>query len=93
VPGGTRHRLGGFLLGAYKWNRYWEAGIRGDYTKFPFPFDGKEYGASLFLTRFLTEQTSLRLEYRWERDSEFGAGNGIFFQILFGSGPHSHTLQ
>ena len=86
-------RPGIYFLAANRINRYWEGGARLDYTRLPFPFDGKEYGASLFLTRYLTEQTSLRLEYRWARDPEFGPGNGIFFQLLFGSGPHTHPLQ
>jgi hypothetical protein len=93
IHGDTKFRPGAFLMAAYRWNRYWEAGVRGDYTKFPFPVDGKEWGASLFLTRYLNEQTSLRLEYRHEKDVEFGSGNGVFFQVIFGSGPHAHPLQ
>jgi hypothetical protein len=93
IRGETKLRPGMYFLAANRFNRYWEAGGRLDYTRLPFPFDGKEYGASLFLTRYLTEQTSLRLEYRWARDPEFGPGSGIFFQLLFGSGPHTHPLQ
>lgn len=93
IGGDTKLRPGGYAMLAYRWNRYWEAGIRGDYSKFPFPIEGKEYGGSLFLTKYLTEQTSMRLEYRHERDSQFGASNGIFFQLLFGSGPHTHEIQ
>ncbi len=93
INGSTKLRPGGFAMLAYRWNRYWEAGIRGDYTKFPYPIEGKEYGGSLFLTKYLTEQTSLRLEYRHERDPQYGASNGVFFQLLFGSGPHTHEIQ
>ncbi|HTE17011.1 MAG TPA: hypothetical protein VK689_01370 [Armatimonadota bacterium] len=93
IRGGTKSRAGMFALAAYRWNRFWEAGVRGDYTKFPFPVEGKAYGASLFLTRYLTEQTSLRVEYQHAKDPRFGSGNGIFFQVLFGSGPHAHNLQ
>jgi hypothetical protein len=93
IDGETKRRLGGFLTAAYRWNRHWEGGLRGDYTTFPFPFDGHEWGGSLFLTKYLTEQTSLRLEYRHSHSPDFGGANGLFFQLLFGSGPHVHFLQ
>ncbi|HEU4755010.1 MAG TPA: hypothetical protein VFU47_18025 [Armatimonadota bacterium] len=92
ISGDTKNRLGGFLYGAYRMNRFWEAGLRGDYTQFPYPIRGHEWAASAFLTHYITEQTSLRLEYQYA-NSPFGSGNGIFFQILFGSGPHTHPLQ
>ena len=50
-------------------------------------------GGSLFFTKFITEQTSLRLEYQYTNSPLLGTGNGIYFQILFGSGPHAHPLQ
>jgi hypothetical protein len=91
--GGDAVRWGGFGTLAYRWNRYWEAGARFDYTQYPFPVDGSEIGGSLFLTKYITEQTSLRLEYQFKRMSEGAKGHGIFLQILFGSGPHTHELQ
>jgi hypothetical protein len=93
LPGGTSNSLGGFAYAAYRWNKYWEGGIRADYTRFPFPLDSYDWGGSLFLTKYLTEQTSLRLEYQYTRSPLLGTGNGIYFQILFGSGPHVHQLQ
>lgn len=92
VFGDTKFRPGAFLTLARRWNRYWEAGVRLDYTKFPYPIEGTTYGGSVFLTRFLTEQTSLRLEYRYAHDREYGNGSSLFFQVLFGSGPHSHNF-
>jgi hypothetical protein len=93
IGGDTKYRLGGWLTAAYRWNQYWEAGIRADYTQYPFPISGHEVGGSVFLTKYVTEQTSLRLEYRHAKDPDFGHTNAIFFQLLFGSGPHSHPLQ
>lgn len=92
IQGGTRGSIGGFLLAAFRMNRYWEVGVRGDYTKFPYPLNGREIAGSLFVTKYLTEQTSLRLEYQYA-DSTFGKGSGVFLQLLFGSGPHTHPLQ
>ncbi len=93
IRGSTKQRPGAWAMLAYRWDRYWEGGMRLDYTRYPFPMEGKEYGGSLFLTKYLTEQTSLRLEYRHAKTPDFGSGNGIYFQILFGSGPHTHPLQ
>jgi hypothetical protein len=93
INGDTKFRLGGWLTTAYRWSQYWEAGARLDYTQYPFPISGNEVGGSLFLTKYITEQTSLRLEYRHAKDPEFGHTNAIFLQLLFGSGPHAHPLQ
>ena len=93
LPGDDAHRIGGFAYLLYRMSPFWEAGIRGDYTRFPVPIDSYDWGGSLFLTKYLTEQTSLRLEYQYTRSPLQGTGNGIYFQILFGSGPHSHNLQ
>lgn len=93
IGGQTKTRLGGFLYAAHRWNRFWEAGLRGDYAEHAFPLDGREYGASAFLTKYITEQTSLRLEYRYLNSTDFGSANGIFLQLLFGSGPHKHRLE
>ena len=93
VPGGDAHRLGGFVYVVYRMNQFWETGARADYTKFAYPVDGYDWGGSLFLTKYLTEQTSLRLEYQYANSPLLGSGNGIYFQILFGSGPHTHNLQ
>lgn len=93
IPGGTKNSLGGFAYLTYRMNQFWEAGIRADYTRFPYPEKSYDWGGSLFLTKYLTEQTSLRLEYQYTRSPILGTGNGIYFQILFGSGPHTHPLQ
>jgi hypothetical protein len=93
VFGSTESRVGGFIYAAYKPNPFWEFGARGDYTRFPFPIDDREIAGSLFVTKYLTEQTSLRLEYQYTDSPLLGTGNGIYFQILFGSGPHTHSLQ
>ena len=55
---------GGYLDLAYRPNRYYEGGVRGDSTRLPFPQDGQESAISAYVTRFLTEQTSLRLQVR-----------------------------
>lgn len=91
--GSIKDRLGGFAYMAYRMNQFWEWGLRGDYTKFPYPLPGYDAGGSVFLTRYLTEQTSLRLQYQYMNSPHLGTGNALYFQILFGSGPHTHPLQ
>ncbi len=93
IVGAEHDVLGGFAYLAYRLSKYWETGVRGDYTRFPYPSGGEDYGGSLFLTKYLNEQTSLRLEYQHTRSEQLGSGNGIYFQILFGSGPHTHALK
>ena len=93
IRGGNRTRMGGFLLAAFRMNKFWEVGLRGDYSKFPFPLNGREIAGSLFVTKYLTERTSLRLEYQYADNSLNGRGSGVFLQLLFGSGPHTHPLQ
>lgn len=93
LPGDDQNAPGGFAYAAYRFSRFYEAGVRGDYTRFPYPVDSYDWGGSLFLTKYITEQTSLRLEYQYTRSPLLGTGNGIYFQILFGSGPHTHPLQ
>lgn len=99
--GNDRVRLGGYLMGAYRLNQFWEWGFRGDYTQFPVPINGREYAASLFLTKYITEQTSLRAQYTYSNLAGFngvgmggnGGDNRLLFQVLFGSGSHTHPLQ
>src|SRR5260221_9429443 len=83
-----KNDLGAFAYLSYRMNELWETGARVDYTRIPFPSNSYDWGGSLWLTKYLTEQTSLRLEYQYARSPFLGSGNGIFFQILFGSGPH-----
>jgi hypothetical protein len=90
---GSRTRVGGYLLAAYRWSQFWEAGARADYTQYPFPIGGHELSGHLFLTKFLTEQTSLRLQLSHGSSPGFSDYNQILFQVLFGSGPHTHPLQ
>jgi hypothetical protein len=90
---GSNARYGGYLTLAKRFNQYYEAGLRGDYTQFPYPTPGHESAGSLFFTRFITEQTALRLELRHGARPEDGGFNEAWFQILTGFGPHSHNLQ
>jgi len=90
---GDHARIGGYLTLAKRFSQYFEAGLRGDYTHYPYPTSGHESAASLFLTRFVTEQTALRLELRHGARPVDGGYNELWLQLLTGFGPHSHNLQ
>jgi hypothetical protein len=92
-PGRDRDRWGGYLDIAYRPSRYYEGGIRGDSTRLPFPVDGQESAISAYVTRFLTEQTSMRLQVRHGSRPEKSGFTEVFLQFLFGFGPHFHLLQ
>jgi hypothetical protein len=92
-PGRDRSRWGGYLDLAYRPTRYYEGGLRGDSTRLPFPQEGQESAISAYVTRFLTEQTSMRLQVRHGSRPEKSGFTEIFLQFLFGFGPHSHLLQ
>jgi hypothetical protein len=92
VAGGESRR-GWYVDAALRTNQYWELGARADRTAYPFPIDGHESAFSAYLTRYLTEQTSLRLQLKHGRRPEDGTFNELFVQFLFGFGPHSHLLQ
>ena len=62
-------------------------------TAFAFPISSYDWGGSLFLTKFITEQTSLRAQYTHAVSPVVHSNDQIFLQLLFGSGPHSHNIQ
>jgi hypothetical protein len=90
---GGHPRIGGYLTLAKRLSQYYEAGLRGDYTRFPYPTPGHESAASLFLTRFITEQTAVRVEFRHGARPVDGGFNELWLQLLTGFGRHSHNLQ
>ena len=63
LDAGPKARFGAFLFGAYKWNPFYEFGGRLDWTQYPVGFTGTETAGSLWITKFITEQTSLRAQY------------------------------
>jgi hypothetical protein len=83
-------RLGGYGYLGYKPNKTWEFGIRGDYSPSAELTKTEYKTASLIGTYQLTETSKFRLQYRHDLISE---DHGIFAQVLFGVGPHSHVLQ
>lgn len=93
-PGGKSDtRSGYYLLATYKPGRYWEYGARYDNTQFPAPTPGKETGWTTFVTKYLSESTYLRGQFKHSNAPDTGSANQVYLQMVWGIGPHSHTLQ
>ncbi|MCM8776683.1 MAG: FlxA-like family protein [Candidatus Omnitrophica bacterium] len=83
-------RKGLYSLLDYRFNQYWEAGMRYDLFESPGMEKETEQVYSIFLTRSLTETTKFRGQISYhteENDWRF------YIQTLFGIGPHSHPLE
>jgi len=93
VPVGNLHRYGLYSFLNYRFNKYWDAGVRYDYYESPYPDRTEKSYVSGILTRSLTESTKLRLQFRQEVDDIGDNDYAVFLQCIFGIGPHSHPLE
>jgi len=97
--GGTGvNRDGYYLLASYKPDRYWEYGLRYDWSKRAFLTEdedvaGADRALSAILTYRLNEQSYLRLQWRNLKPADDDVRNELLLQLVFGFGPHSHPLE
>ncbi len=97
--GGTGvNRHGYYLLASYKPDRYWEYGLRYDWSKRAFltasdDVPGADRALSAILTYRLNEQSFIRLQWRNLKPADDSVRNELLFQLMFGFGPHSHPLE
>ena len=90
IPVGKLSRWGFYNYLGYQFNKYWDAGLRYDWSENAFPENEKTNSLSGIITNRLTETTVIRLQC----DYNFGLKSyGAFLQLVFGIGPHSHPLQ
>jgi len=83
------NRVGGYGYMGYRPDRRWEFGVRGDYSESAVLTKTLQESLSVIGTYQLTETSKFRLQYTHDL---MGDDHGIFAQILFGVGPHSHGL-
>ncbi len=84
---------GYYVLADQRFGRYTSLAARYDWSEFPFAPDLHESAVSLIGTRQLTEQTYLRLQLiRGDRPGKEGF-NEVWFQWVWGVGPHTHNLE
>jgi hypothetical protein len=97
--GGTGvNRDGYYLLASYKPDRYWEYGVRYDWSKRAFlnpalDEPGADRALSAILTYRLNEQSFIRLQWRNLKPADDSVRNELLLQLMFGFGPHSHPLE
>ena len=85
VPVGTLERY----LGV-KFNKYWDAGLRFDWSENAFPDNVTSSLISGIGTYRFTETTRLRLQYDFDPDA---SSHSVALQLVFGIGPHTHPLR
>lgn len=97
--GGTGvNRHGYYLLASYKPDRYWEYGIRYDWSRRAFltadeDVTSADRALSAILTYRLNEQSFIRLQWRNLKPADDSVRNELLVQLMFGFGPHSHPLE
>lgn len=84
---------GYYLLGTYRPGHYYEVGARYDWSEFAADAAHHESYLSLFGTRYLTEQTLVRLQVKHGDNHDGQTANELLLQVIFGFGPHTHPLQ
>jgi hypothetical protein len=87
---GKLSRWGFYNYLGYQFNKYWDAGLRYDWSETAFPEKGHADYLSGIITNHLTETTQIRFQYQYNLNSKI---YGAFLQLIFGIGPHSHPLQ
>jgi hypothetical protein len=90
VPVGTLDRMGGYSFLGIQFSKYWDAGIRYDWSENAFPDEVTSSLISVIGTYRFTETTRLRLQYGFDPDA---SSHNAAMQLVFGIGPHTHPLQ
>jgi hypothetical protein len=90
IPVGKLSRWGFYNCLGYQFNKYWDAGLRYDWSETAFPEKEHTDYLSGIITNHLTETTQIRFQYQYNLNSKI---YGAFLQMIFGIGPHSHPLQ
>ncbi len=97
--GGTGvNRQGYYLLASYKPDRYWEYGVRYDWSQRAYldaanNVSGADRALSAILTYRMNEQSFVRLQWRNLKPADDSVRNELLLQLMFGFGPHSHPLE
>lgn len=88
----THNADGWYVFADKRLDAFNSVGLRYDSSDFPYA-PGTERGISLIGTHQLTEATLFRLQYL--HGSRPGKQNfdELYFQIIFGVGPHTHNLE
>lgn len=88
---------GMYTMLEYSINKYWRAGTRWDYAEYNEHERYYQWANSYFLTYFFNHNLYARMEYRYRDYSGLEDGhqepeNTLWFQIVWGLGPHGHGI-
>jgi hypothetical protein len=92
VPVGKLNRDGFYSFINYRANKYWDYGLRFDYSENSDSAISYERAILAIITRHLTETTYWRITAKHRNIDGKNVTEG-WFQLSFGIGPHSHELE
>ncbi|MEW5951632.1 MAG: hypothetical protein AB1637_07065 [Elusimicrobiota bacterium] len=92
IPVGTLNRDGFYSFLNYRADKYWDYGVRLDYSENAWPQISYERSFSAIITRHLTETSYWRITGKHRNINGKNISEG-WFQLSFGIGPHSHELE
>lgn len=84
------NRFGGYGYLGYRPDRYWDYGVRIDHSQSAALAAVTTRTISLLGTYQLTETSKMRVQYSHDLVAD---NHGVYAQMVFGMGPHSHVLQ
>ena len=90
VPVGELKRYGFYNYLGYRLSKYYDVGLRYDWTENAFPENETTSKISGIFTNNLTEMTKIRLQYSYNIEA---GSHEVYLQLVFGIGPHTHPLQ
>jgi hypothetical protein len=90
LPDTELTRWGCYAFLGYRFTKYWDAGLRYDWTENAFPVLEETQRFSTMVTNHLTETTKVRFQYGCGLDEQT---HQAVIQLIFGIGPHSHPLE
>jgi len=92
IPDGKLNRDGFYSFINYRANKYWDYGLRFDYSENSDSAISYERAISAIVTDHLTETTYWRITAKHRNIDGKNVTEG-WFQLSFGIGPHSHELE
>jgi hypothetical protein len=84
---------GFYILANQRLDKYWDVGLRYDWSGFVEPDGTHGSGVVGIVTRHLTETTYLRFQYKHAHLPGGGTLREPLLEVVFGMGPHAHPLD
>ena len=85
--------VGFFSIVQLTLDKYWETGLRYDWSEYADDDENHAWAAGPFLTYYFTHSMYLRGEYRYTNLPHGDEENAFVIQFCWGLGPHAHRLE